>query len=122
MFCQFAAGMVIEILYGTSIYLELHLQCFICIKPLCLIFGATENILPYALRYGRIIVIGFPLVIISICMNAVIRADGSPCYAMASMLIGAVLNTILDLVCIMVLGWNVQGAAIATGANLLKSS
>lgn len=87
---------------------------FVSIEPLCVLSGATDNILPYALRYGRIIAIGFPFVILGSAINSVIRADGSPRYAMFSMMIGAMLNTILDPILIMRLNWSIEGAAIAT--------
>lgn len=84
------------------------------LKPLCLIFGATENIMPYAVGYGRIIAIGFPFAIIATVINSAIRTDGSPRYAMFSMMIGAILNTILDPVFIFIFHWGVEGAAAAT--------
>jgi Na+-driven multidrug efflux pump len=62
----------------------------------------------------RIIVIGIPFYVFSSGMNAPIRADGSPGYAMFTMVIGAVLNLILDPIAIFVLGMGVKGAAIAT--------
>lgn len=99
---------------ASAIGLILGLTAFALIKPLCNVFGATENILPYALRYGRIIVLGFPFVIVSTSVNASIRADGSPRYAMFSMMAGAVLNTILDPLFIIVFHWDIEGAAIAT--------
>ena len=86
----------------------------ILIGPLCRLFGATDNILPYALRYGRIIAIGFPFVILGTAINSVIRADGSPGYAMFAMMVGAILNTILDPLLIMGFHWSIEGAAIAT--------
>lgn len=87
---------------------------FVLIESLCRLFGATDNILPYALRYGRIIAIGFPFVILGTAVNSVIRADGSPRYAMFAMMIGAILNTILDPLFIMGFHWSIEGAAIAT--------
>ena len=87
---------------------------FVLIESLCRLFGATDNILPYALRYGRIIAIGFPFVILGTAVNSVIRADGSPRYAMFAMMIGAILNTILDPLLIMGFHWSIEGAAIAT--------
>ena len=87
---------------------------FVLIEPLCRLFGATDNILPYALRYGRIIAVGFPFVILGTAINSVIRADGSPRYAMFAMMIGAILNTILDPLLIMGFHWSIEGAAIAT--------
>ncbi|MHC1748616.1 MAG: MATE family efflux transporter [Cellulosilyticaceae bacterium] len=82
--------------------------------PLLRIFGATDAILPYAQDYTRIILIGIPFVVVGTGVNSIIRADGSPKFAMVSMLIGAILNTILDPIAIFVLGWGVRGAAIAT--------
>lgn len=78
------------------------------------IFGCTDNLREYALNYGYIIAIGLPFMMIGTTLNSIIRADGSPKYAMTSMLIGAILNIILDPIFIFVFKMNVQGAAIAT--------
>ncbi len=77
-------------------------------------FGATENNIAYARQYFDIIVIGLPFYIFTNGMNSIIRADGSPQYAMVSTFIGCILNLILDPLAIFVLGWGVQGAALAT--------
>ncbi len=78
------------------------------------LFGCTEALRFYALAYGRIIAIGLPFVMTGISLNSIIRTDGSPKYSMASMLIGAILNTILDPIFIFVFEMGVEGAAIAT--------
>lgn len=78
------------------------------------IFGCTDNLRDYAMTYGRIIAIGFPFSMIGTTLNSIIRADGSPKYSMASMLAGAILNTILDPIFIFVFHKGVAGAAIAT--------
>ena len=78
------------------------------------IFGCTDNLRDYAMTYGRIIAIGFPFFMIGTTLNSIIRADGSPKYAMTSMLAGAILNTILDPIFIFVFHKGVAGAAIAT--------
>lgn len=78
------------------------------------LFGCTDALRDYALNYGYIIAIGIPFVMIGTTLNSIIRADGSPQYAMTSMVIGAVLNIILDAVAIFVLKWGVAGAALAT--------
>ena len=78
------------------------------------IFGCTDNLRDYAMVYGRIIAIGFPFSMIGTTLNSIIRADGSPKYSMASMLAGAILNTILDPIFIFVFHKGVAGAAIAT--------
>lgn len=86
----------------------------IFINPILTLFGATDTLRPYALEYGWIIGIGLPFMMISGAVNSMIRADGSPKYAMFSMVIGAVLNVILDAVFIFPLQMGVRGAAIAT--------
>lgn len=83
-------------------------------KPLLILFGASDNVLPYAMEYARIILYGFPFVIFSLALNAVIRADGSPRFSMYSMIIGAVINTILDPILIHNFNLGIKGAAIAT--------
>ena len=82
--------------------------------PLLRFFGATDLVMPYAVTYSRIVMIGFPFVSCGMYMNNLVRLDGSPTYAMIAMLTGAVLNIILDPLFIMVFHWGVAGAAIAT--------
>ena len=57
---------------------------------------------------------GIPFILIGTTLNSIIRADGAPKFAMNSMVIGAVLNIILDAIAIFVLKWGIVGAAIAT--------
>lgn len=114
-----AKGLGTSILYGSIFGIAWTVIAFIFLKPLCLIFGATENILPYALDYGRIIVLGFTFQIVGNAINSAIRTDGSPRYAMFAMMVGAVLNIILDPIFIFVFHWGVKGAAIATIASQL---
>lgn len=78
------------------------------------LFGASDNTIGMAVEYFNIILAFFPLYMLSNMMNAVIRADGSPAWSMASMLLGAVINIILDPVFIFGLRWGMTGAAIAT--------
>ena len=91
------------------------------LEPIEILFGATEAVLPYGMAYGRIIVLGFPFVLISTTLCSIIRADGSPKAAMASLLAGAVWNTIMDPIAIFVLGWGIEGAAIATVSGQILS-
>lgn len=84
------------------------------LTPLLTAFGATSEIMPYAETYSRIMAIGMPFLIITNGMSNLARADGSPKYSMISMLIGAVINTILDPVFIFVFDLGVAGAAWAT--------
>lgn len=77
-------------------------------------FGATENNISYAREYFDYIVIGIPFYMFTNMLNSVIRADGSPQFAMFSTLAGCIINIILDPVAIFVLEWGMKGAALAT--------
>ncbi len=102
------------VIAGAGVSIMLAVVVFVCLSPLCRLFGATDNILPYALDYGSITAIGFPFVIVAIIINGVIRADGSPTYAMFSMMAGSILNFGLDPLFIFVFKMGVKGAALAT--------
>ena len=64
--------------------------------PILRFFGSTDTILPYAIDYSRIYLLGIPFTTVSIVLNDMIRADGAPGYSMFCMLCGAIANTILD--------------------------
>lgn len=85
-------------------------------------FGATENNVIYARDYFNIIVIGIPFFMFANGLNSVIRADGSPRFAMISTLVGCMINVILDPIAIFVFHWGVRGAAIATIAGQIVSA
>lgn len=82
--------------------------------PLLMTFGASENTIGYALDYLRIYSLGTVFVQITLGMNAYITAQGFTSVSMKTVLLGAILNTILDPIFIFLLGWGVQGAAVAT--------
>lgn len=82
--------------------------------PLLSLFGAKEEIMPYAVEYMRIIFFGAAFQILGMGLNNFIRADGSPNYAMISMFLGAGTNIILDYVFIFIFGMGMEGAALAT--------
>ena len=78
------------------------------------VFGASENTMAYAIEYLDIVLAMMPIFILCNMMNSVIRADGSPLWAMVSMLAGAIVNIILDPVFIFALDMGMTGAALAT--------
>jgi putative MATE family efflux protein len=84
------------------------------LSPLLRLFGASEAILPYAVDYTSIILLGSIFQALGFGMNNFIRGEGNPKVAMITMLIGAVLNIILDAVFMIGLGLGVRGAALAT--------
>lgn len=78
------------------------------------LFGASEDTIGYAVTYFNIILGFFPLFMLMNMMNAVVRADGSPAWSMASMLAGALVNIALDPIFIFACHWGMAGAAWAT--------
>ena len=83
-------------------------------EQLLRLFGASDNSIGYAIEYFNLILAFFPIYMLSNMMNAVIRADGSPAWSMASMVAGALTNIILDPVFIFGTKWGMFGAALAT--------
>lgn len=81
---------------------------------LLFLFGASKVTLPIAVDYFRIILIFIPVYMMANGMNAIIRADGSPGFSMASTLVGAITNIILDPIFIFIFKWGIAGAAWAT--------
>ena len=83
-------------------------------EPMLRLFGATDTILPYAKDYITIILWGSIFFSFAMSSNNLIRAEGNAKVAMATMLIGAILNIILDPIFIFVFKMGVKGAALAT--------
>ncbi len=107
-------GVANGILLSIIVAVLICMVTLIFLPQLLNIFGCTDNLREYALNYGYIIAIGLPFMMIGTTLNSIIRADGNPKYAMTSMVLGAVLNVILDPIFIFVFKMGVQGAAIAT--------
>lgn len=101
-----------SLLILVSILLMIITRIFL--KPLLIGFGSTGKILPLAMEYTNIITLGMPALMGVAALTNVIRADGSPKFAMVANLIGAVINTILDPIFIFVFKWGMTGAALAT--------
>ena len=78
------------------------------------VFGASENTMPYALAYIRPLMIGTICNLCAFGLNHSISSDSNPKIAMSTMLIGAIINIVLDPIFIFVLGLGIQGAAYAT--------
>ena len=83
-------------------------------KPILLLTGASENTLPYAVDYLSVYLLGTVFVEISTGLNTFINCQGRPTIAMCSVLVGALLNIILDPIFIFALDMGVKGAALAT--------
>ncbi|HYE09831.1 MAG TPA: MATE family efflux transporter [Patescibacteria group bacterium] len=109
-----------ELIMGNALVLLVVLPAIIAffglmfLDPLLRSFGASEAVLPYAREYMRIILFGAIFQSVGMGMNNFIRSEGNPKIAMVTMLIGAILNTILDPLFIFVFNWGIAGAAYAT--------
>lgn len=91
------------------------------LEPLLRVFGATNEVMPFARQYSEIVLVGMPFLILTNGISNLIRADGSPKYSMLCMVAGAIVNTILDPIFIFILDWGVFGAALATILGQLLS-
>ena len=107
-------GVCNGIISSVIVSLLLCIICLIFLPKLIYLFGCTKALKKFALEYGYVIALGLPFVMIGTTLNSIIRADGSPKYAMTSMVTGAILNIILDPIFIFVFHMQVKGAAIAT--------
>lgn len=95
---------------------------FVFMDPMLVIFGATENTIDYARQYTSVILLGTPFNMLGVVLSNLARTDGAPSLSMYAILVGAVLNTILDPIYIFVLHWGVTGAAIATITSQIISA
>lgn len=106
------AGNAITMLAGAGVVISAITLIFL--TPLLKLFGSPENILPLAKDYVAVSAIGFPFVIIATGGGHIVRADGSPTMTMILNLTGAIINTILDAIFVLVFDWGMKGAAAAT--------
>lgn len=105
----------------TGISVLLMTVCLIWAQPLMALLGASDQTLHMAVEYFRIVTAFFPVYLLMNVMNSMIRADGSPTYAMIAMLTGAVINIALDPLFIFVFKWGIAGAAWATVIGQIMS-
>lgn len=117
-----AARTVSNVLYMVILFGVLYAVLVeIFLTPMLKAFGATDNVLPFAIKYARITAIGMPFLIFTNAISALIRADGSPKYSMTCMVTGAVLNTALDPIFIFGFDMGIEGAAWATTISQMVS-
>ena len=101
-FCAMIAGAVLAVA-GIA-----------CIRPLARLLGSTETILPYAVDYMRVILIGAPWMMASLVLNNQLRFQGSAFYSMIGIATGAIINIGLDPLLIFACKMGIAGAALAT--------
>ena len=83
-------------------------------EPMARLIGASEDTLAYTMDYLNIVAVGIPFLIVSNAFSNIIRAEGRAKTAMSGMIIGNMANIVLDPIMILLFGWNVKGAAVAT--------
>lgn len=109
-----------EEILGTSLVLTILLNAvfmtlfYIFLEPILYAFGATEATFPYAYDYLRVVLVGNVFISLCFSFNNMMRASGYPKKAMYTMLIGAILNVVLDPIFIYVFDMGIRGVAIAT--------
>jgi len=109
-----------EVIAGNATFLLILLPLilsgvyFLFSDPILTLFGASQEVLPYARDYIHIIMMGAVPGAVSFGMSNFIRAEGNPRFAMLTQIIGAVINIILNYVFIFHLGSGIKGAALGT--------
>ncbi len=99
---------------GLTIGIIAMVIIFIFAEPVSRAIGASDDTAGYASQYLRIVSTAIPFLIIGNSFSSIIRAEGKANIAMMGMLIGNLINIILDPVMILWFGWDVAGAAVAT--------
>ncbi|RDU25182.1 MATE family efflux transporter [Anaerosacchariphilus polymeriproducens] len=94
----------------------------IFLRPILKLLGATESIMPYAITYGSIYLISSIFNVFNVTMNNIVTSEGAAKTTMCTMLIGAVLNMVLDPILIYSLDMGVAGAAFATAISQIVSA
>lgn len=104
-FTTFIIGSLMAVLFGFNL------------PALARLLGATPDVVPYAAQYLRYIVFATPFMMSSLTLNNQLRLQGNARYGMVGLVSGAVLNIGLDALFIVVLGWGVTGASLATAIS-----
>jgi multidrug efflux pump len=99
---------------GFSIGVIAMVLIWIFSEPICRLIGASDDTIGYTLEYVNIVSLGVPFLIVGNSFSNIIRAEGMPKTAMMGMIIGNMMNIVLDPIMILVFDWGVAGAAIAT--------
>lgn len=110
-----AAMLILLPLFLATVYL-------IFSEQILTLFGASKEVLPYALDFTHIIMLGAVFGAISMGMNNFIRAEGNPLYAMYTQVFGALINVILNYLFIFKAGLGIKGSALATVSSQFFSA
>lgn len=114
------AGNAIGMCFTIGLLLCIFTKLFL--RPMMALFGATDQTLDYSLLYTGITSFGFPFLIFTTGGSNLVRADGSPLFSMICTLAGAVVNTGLDALFMIVFEMGIKGAAWATVIGQMVSA
>lgn len=109
-----------ELIMGNCFTLQILISIvltaliYVFCEPILLLFGASQNTIPYAVDYMKIYSLGTLFVQFSLGMNMFITTQGFATTSMVTIIVGAVSNIVLDPIFIYALGMGVKGAALAT--------
>ncbi len=112
----------------TALYSSIFIGAIIIIitilflKPILILLGATETIMPYALKYARIYLISSIFNVFNVTMNNIVTSEGAAKTTMCALLLGALLNIALDPIFIYIFNMGVTGAAISTAISQFIST
>lgn len=104
-FC-FWTGLIVGIVGMIAIWVFLD--------PICRLIGASADTMEYTRQYLSIVAVGVPFLVVSNSFSNIIRSEGKANKAMMGMIVGNLANIILDPIMILMFGWGIAGAAIAT--------
>lgn len=99
---------------GITIGIISMIVIWIFVEPISRVIGASNETIEYTSKYLAIVAIGIPFLIMSNIFSNVIRAEGHAKKAMVGMIIGNMINIVLDPIMILTFDWTIAGAAIAT--------
>lgn len=99
---------------GITIGIISMIAIWIFVEPISRVIGASNETIEYTSKYLAIVAIGIPFLIMSNIFSNVIRAEGHAKKAMVGMIIGNMINIVLDPIMILTFDWTIAGAAIAT--------
>ena len=106
----------------TVISLFFTVLCFIFSEEVSRLLGANDEIMVYAVPYLKMVSIFFLFQALEYSLSVIIRTDGNPYLASTAVLLGAVLNFILDYIFIVKMNMGISGAALGTGISFMTST
>ncbi|MBO7415643.1 MAG: MATE family efflux transporter [Bacteroidaceae bacterium] len=111
-----AFSMVVKTLFIVGVVVTVLFLIFI--RPVCTLLGATGEMLEYSVRYGRIVLLTMPFYMMQMAFQSLFMAAEIPQLGTRLTLICGITNIVLDALFIVVLGWGLTGAAIATASGM----